>query len=133
MAENMSLADQAVQALAMVKDMDAGLDMEHPERHAVRNLQRLAEQQIAAGFRIAIDLAWQSKDLRKLVVDIDASAREIAEAKTQDGGMTPFNPLNAASNLPHNATVEGRDAALSRRVPSHDGLCPGDDNGGESK
>ena len=107
MAENMSLADQAVQALAMVKAMDAGLDMEHPERHAVRNLQRLAEQQIAAGFRIAIDLAWQSKDLRKLVVDIDASAREIAEAKTQDGGMTPFNPLNAASNLPHNAELKG--------------------------
>ena len=121
MAENMSLADQAVQALAMVKAMDAGLDMEHPERHAVRNLQRLAEQQIAAGFRIAIDLAWQSKDLRKLVVDIDASAREIAEAKTQDGGMTPFNPLNAASNLPHNAKVS-RSAPLLAQVGSTDGL-----------
>ena len=29
----------------------------------------------------------------------------------------------------HNDRVEGRDAALSRRVPSHAGLCPGADNG----
>lgn len=72
MAENMSLADQAVQALAMVKAMDEGLDMEHPERHAVRNLQRLAEQEMAAGFRMAIDLAWQAKDLRKLAREIEA-------------------------------------------------------------
>lgn len=26
---------------------------------------------------------------------------------------------------PYNDRVEGRDAALSRRVPSHDGLCGG--------
>lgn len=42
----------------MVKAMDEGLGLEHPERHAVRNLQRLAEQEISAGFRMAIDLAW---------------------------------------------------------------------------
>ena len=70
MAVNMSLADQAVQALAMVKAMDEGLDIENPARHAVRNLQRLAEQEMAAGFRIAIDLAWQAKDLRKLALEI---------------------------------------------------------------
>lgn len=105
MAVNMSLADQAVQALAMVKAMDEGLDIENPERHAVRNLQRLAEQEIAAGFRIAIDLAWQAKDLRKLAVDIEASSRDIAEARTQDGKLTPFNPLNAANNLTPNVIV----------------------------
>lgn len=73
MSENMSLADQAVQALAMVKAMDEGLDMEHPERHAVRSMQRVAEQQIAAAFRVAIDLAWQAKDLRKLAREIEAT------------------------------------------------------------
>ena len=103
MAVNMSLADQAVQALAMVKAMDEGLDIENPARHAVRNLQRLAEQEMAAGFRIAIDLAWQAKDLRKLAVDIEASARDIAESRAQDGKLTPINPLNAASNLTPNA------------------------------
>lgn len=95
MAVNMSLADQAMQALAMVKAMDEGLDIENPEHHAVRNLQRLAEQEMAAGFRIAIDLAWQAKDLRKLAVDI-------AESRAQDGKLTPINPLNAASNLTPN-------------------------------
>lgn len=80
MAENMSLADQAVQALAMVKAMDDGITMEHPERHAVRSMQRVAEQAIAAGLRTAIDLAWQAKDLRKLALDIEASATEIATA-----------------------------------------------------
>ena len=29
----------------------------------------------------------------------------------------------AAAEKTHNDRVEGRDAALSRRVPSHDGLC----------
>jgi hypothetical protein len=62
-----------VQALAMVKAMDEGLDMEHPERHAVRSMPRVAEQQIAAAFRVAIDLAWQAKDLRKLAREIEAT------------------------------------------------------------
>ena len=81
MAENMSLADQAVQALAMVKAMDEGLAMEHPERHAIRSLKRVAQQVIEAGLRSAIDLAWQANDLRKL-------AREIEASKTpNDGGQ----------------------------------------------
>lgn len=73
MAQNMSLADQAVQALAMVQAMDDGMDMEHPERHAVYSMRRIAEQAIAAGFRTAIDLAWQAKDLRKLAREIEAT------------------------------------------------------------
>lgn len=81
MAENMSLADQAVQALAMVTAMDDGLDMEHPERHAIRSMQRVAQQVIAAGLRSATDLAWQANDLRKL-------AREIEAAKTQNAKIT---------------------------------------------
>ena len=46
MAENMSLADQAVQALAMVKAMDENLNMEHPERHAIRNMQRIDRKSV---------------------------------------------------------------------------------------
>ena len=73
MAENMSLADQAVQALAMVKAMDEGLDMEHPERYAIRSMQRVARQVIEAGLRSAIDLAWQAQDLRKMAREIEAA------------------------------------------------------------
>jgi len=71
MSENTSLADQAVQALAIVRAMDEGMDMEHPERHAVRSMQRVAEQAMAAGFLTAMDLAWQAKDLRKLAREIE--------------------------------------------------------------
>ena len=95
MAENMSLADQAVQALAMVKAMDEGIDLQHPERYAIRNMQRVAQQVIEAGLRSAIDLAWQAQDLRKLARDVEASALEIATAKT------------------HNVEVSGPEAALS--------------------
>ncbi len=82
MAENLGLADQAVQALAMVKAMDDGLEMGHPERHAIRSMQRVAQQVISAGLRSAIDLAWQANDLRKL-------AREIEAAKTPNVKWTP--------------------------------------------
>lgn len=82
MAENMSLADQAVQALAMVKAMDAEMTNDHPQRHQVRNMKRLAETAIAAGLRQAIDLAWQAKDLGSLVDEVrfDESKRALAAA-----------------------------------------------------
>ena len=76
MAENMSLADQAVQALAMVHAMDEGVDNKHPERHVVRSMKRVAQQSLEAAFRNAIDLAWQAKDLRKLAREIEASDKE---------------------------------------------------------
>ncbi len=89
MAENMTLADQAVQALAMVKAMDEGLELEHPERHAIRNLKRTAQNVLEAGLRYAIDLAWQADDLRKL-------AREIEATKTPNGRIeAPAAPLAA--------------------------------------
>ena len=88
MAENMSLADQAVQALAMVKAMDEGLNMEHPERHAIRSMQHIARQLIEAGLRSAIDLAWQAQDLRKLARDVESSALEIAAAKTHNARLS---------------------------------------------
>jgi len=92
MAENMSLADQAVQALAMVKAMDEGLDMEHPERHAIRSMKRVAQQVIEAGLRSAIDLAWQANDLRKLARDIEAT-------KTPNVGIQRASPASGEAPL----------------------------------
>ena len=75
MAENMSLADQAVQALAMVQAMDEGVDNEHPERHVVRSMKRVAQQALAAAFRNAIDVAWMAKDLQETARKLEASAK----------------------------------------------------------
>ena len=41
-----------------------------------------------------------------------------------DGNIPPLLTEECkAEMVPHNDRVEGRDAASSRRVPSHDGLC----------
>lgn len=67
MTENMSLADQAVAALAAVTAMDAGMDMNHPERHSIRTLKRLAEARLAQAFREAQEFAFMATDLTSLV------------------------------------------------------------------
>ena len=111
MAENMSLADQAVQALAMVKAMDDGLDMEHPERHAIRNMKRIAMQAMEAGMRSAIDLAWQAQDLRKLASEIAAQEKAASDEKPKTCSYphcncpfdAPADPNWCARGLPHNA------------------------------
>lgn len=40
--ESKSLADRAVETLAAVRAMDTGVALEHPERHAVRELKATA-------------------------------------------------------------------------------------------
>lgn len=75
MAENMSLADQAIEALAMVKAMDDSMSMEHPHRHSVRNLRRTAEDILRHAFRQAVDLAYQAQDLGPLVDNVRAEKR----------------------------------------------------------
>ena len=76
MAENKSLADQAVEVLAMVRAMTSDMTNDRPERHQVRNLKRLAEQAIADGFRQAAEFAWMAKDLPSLVAEVDKLARK---------------------------------------------------------
>lgn len=85
MAENMSLADQAVQALAMVQAMDESVDNEHPERHMVRSMKRVAQQALAAAFRNAIDVAWMAKDLQETARKLEASAKPHNAALTERG------------------------------------------------
>ena len=76
MVENMSLADKAVEVLAMVKAMDADMTNDRPERHQVRNLKRLAEAAIDEGLRRAAEFAWMAKDLPGLVAEVDKLARQ---------------------------------------------------------
>lgn len=48
MADNSSLADRAVHALQLIKQIDAGVSVETPERHAIWDIKRQAEEQMIA-------------------------------------------------------------------------------------
>lgn len=63
--------------------MDAGLNMNHPHRHVVRNLKRNAEQLILVALRAANDLAWAAKDVSSLVEEIHATAPPQAQGQQQ--------------------------------------------------
>ena len=69
-----SLSDSAVDALAAVRAMDAAITNAHPQRHAVRNLKRMAEATLTEAFRRAHDLAWQARDLESLVREVREKA-----------------------------------------------------------
>jgi hypothetical protein len=76
MAEQMSLADQAVETLAMVRAMTANMDNDRPERHQVRQLKRLAEAAIQEGLRRAQELAYLAQDLPNLVQEVEKQTRK---------------------------------------------------------
>lgn len=84
MAESKSLADEAVAALAAVRAMDEGMDLNHPERHTVRNLKRAAEEVLGNAFRTAQTLAYMASDVTSLVDNVRLEeakkAAEIARA-----------------------------------------------------
>lgn len=90
MVENMSLADKAVEVLAMVKAMDTDMTNDRPERHQVRNLKRLAEAAVDEGFRRAVDFAWMAKDLQSLVAEVEKQTRK------DIAGMQPVNDCERA-------------------------------------
>lgn len=82
MAENRSLADCAVAALAAVAAIGEGaMTLDHPERHAVRNLKREAEGLLREAFNRAEGLAYMAKDLPDLVQSVrDEETKRHAEA-----------------------------------------------------
>lgn len=82
MAENTSLADQAVQALAMVRAMDASIENTDPHRHLVRSLKRMAEARMAQAFREAQEMAYMAQELPALVDGVRLrTMKELAEAQ----------------------------------------------------
>ena len=91
MSENMSLADQAVQALAMVRAMDASIENTDPHRHIVRSLKRMAEAAIDEGLRRAAEFAWMAKDLPSLVDEVDKLARK---------SVADMEPVNDCEQVP---------------------------------
>ena len=67
----------------------------------------------AEGFETATELAEAA----------NAAMRLPPEAMDDEGHWVWEEALSALEWVAPNDRVEGRDAALSRRVPSHDGLC----------
>jgi hypothetical protein len=70
-----TLADRAIDALAKVKAMADGLELHHPERHQVRQLQQFAERLLTEAFIAADNLAWQASDLRTLAREIEIDCK----------------------------------------------------------
>lgn len=61
--QHLSLAEKAVDAIAAVRAMGEGLAMEHPERHAVRDLKRAAEAILETALHQARGLAYTAESL----------------------------------------------------------------------
>jgi hypothetical protein len=58
--------------------MDAGVELEHPERHAVREMKATAEQIIEQALRQAQRLAESAQDLRELHRKLEAATARAA-------------------------------------------------------
>lgn len=86
MNQRQSLADQAVTALAAIAAMDEDLSNEHAERHIIRGMKRAAEAALENGLRVAQDLAWVARDVKKEFQEIRDSAAPTGQAQ---GGATP--------------------------------------------
>lgn len=58
-----SLADSAVQTLADIRAIGAGMSSEHPMRHSARTLQHTAERILSDAFYQASNIAQQAKQI----------------------------------------------------------------------
>ena len=81
MANNESLADQAVDTIAAIRKMTEGVDNEHPERHAIREMKRVAESIIGGALTQARALADTAERLQE-----DMRKQEALRAKAQTKG-----------------------------------------------
>ncbi|MEG1769180.1 MAG: hypothetical protein RR311_11990 [Comamonas sp.] len=75
-----SLADKAVDAIAAVRAMGEGLGMEHPERHAVRDLKRAAEAILETALHQARGLAYTAEGLSTDMRKEEAARAEASKA-----------------------------------------------------
>lgn len=79
MAESKSLADLAVEVLALVKAMDANITNSDPHRALIRNMKRVAEDAIAQALQRAGDLAWLAQEAEREISKAKAETRPLTE------------------------------------------------------
>ncbi|KOC21160.1 hypothetical protein GL58_10730 [Comamonas testosteroni] len=80
MSQNQSLADQAVDTIAAIRNLDTGSNMDHPERHAVREMKRVASEIVTNALRQAQALVYSAESLQK-----DMRKHERAAQSAQKG------------------------------------------------
>lgn len=80
--QHLSLAEKAVDAIAAVRAMGEGLGMEHPERHAVRDLKRAAEAILETALHQARGLAYTAEGLSTDMRKEEAARAEASKAAT---------------------------------------------------
>lgn len=76
MSGQQSIADMAVSALAAIQGMDEGMGVVEPERHAIREMKRAAEQAITDACRLALSIAWASRTVRKVASELTATQQQ---------------------------------------------------------
>lgn len=64
MSQNQSLADQAVDTIAAIRSLDTSTNMDHPERHAVRDMKRMATEIVTNALRQAHALVYSAQSLQ---------------------------------------------------------------------
>lgn len=60
-----SLADMFVEVMAEIAAIEAGIDNDHPHRHAFRRLRQTADVQLAEAMRNAVSIAEVARMLRR--------------------------------------------------------------------
>lgn len=79
MADQPSLADRAVHALALVAAMDSTVTSDSPERHIVWDLKNHAEQTLSAAFSQALRLSYLAGSARRVVQEVTDEAKKAGE------------------------------------------------------
>ena len=65
MSQNQSLADQAVDTIASIRNLDTSTNMGHPERHTVREMKRVASEIVTNALRQAQALVHSAESLQQ--------------------------------------------------------------------
>ncbi len=76
MSDNLSLADRAIETLAAIKSMGDGLGLDHPERHVVRDMKRLAERIVGDALDVAFQLTLKAEYISEFAREIESSKPE---------------------------------------------------------
>jgi hypothetical protein len=85
MSQQQSLADIAVSTLAAIKAMDERVSTEDPERFAIWELKRAAEQAALSGLQLASSIAYSARNVREAIADAKTQTAKLYAAPQGEG------------------------------------------------
>lgn len=74
MESQQNIADMMTSTLHAIERIDEGMDENHPERHAIRNLKLAAEQSVIEGLKGALAIADAARNVRQAVAEVKTEA-----------------------------------------------------------